>query len=209
MTVFQALDLLEVMLVTPHCFSDARGYFCETYVKPPYAAHGIAADFVQDNESLSALPGTVRGLHMQAPPFALAKLVRVLSGAVFDVAVDVRKGSLTYGRWAGGRLTAEGGEQLFVPQGFAHGFCTLVPDTRVAYKVTRFTTGRANAGSSGTTRISPSGGASRATPAAPTRTGFCHASRISKARSSIRADEAAAGGGAAEAMVKGTACVYG
>ncbi|MFG1288829.1 dTDP-4-dehydrorhamnose 3,5-epimerase [Xanthobacter versatilis] len=138
MTAFQALDLPEVILVTPRRFGDARGYFSETYVKPLYAANGIVADFVQDNESLSALPGTVRGLHMQAPPFAQAKLVRVLSGAIFDVAVDVRKGSPTYGRWAGARLTAEGGEQLFVPQGFAHGFCTLAPDTRVAYKVDAF-----------------------------------------------------------------------
>ncbi|MFG1379712.1 dTDP-4-dehydrorhamnose 3,5-epimerase [Xanthobacter autotrophicus] len=135
MMTFEPLDLPEVIRVTPRRFGDARGYFCETYVKPLYAASGIAADFVQDNESLSAVPGTVRGLHMQAPPFAQAKLVRVLSGVVFDVAVDVRKGSPTYGRWAGVRLTAERGEQLFVPQGFAHGFCTLVPDTRVAYKV--------------------------------------------------------------------------
>ncbi|MFG1351451.1 dTDP-4-dehydrorhamnose 3,5-epimerase [Xanthobacter autotrophicus] len=135
MTAFQALDLPEVILVTPRRFGDARGYFCETYVQPLYAANGVCAAFVQDNESLSALPGTVRGLHMQAPPFAQAKLVRVLSGAIFDVAVDVRKGSPTYGHWAGARLTADGGEQLFIPQGFAHGFCTLVPDTRVAYKV--------------------------------------------------------------------------
>ncbi|MFG1298765.1 dTDP-4-dehydrorhamnose 3,5-epimerase [Xanthobacter sp. V3C-3] len=135
MTAFQPLDLPEVILVTPRRFGDARGYFCETYVKPRYAANGIPADFLQDNESLSAEVGTIRGLHMQAPPFAQAKLVRVLSGAIYDVAVDVRKGSPTYGRWVGARLTAEGGEQLFVPQGFAHGFCTLAPDTRVAYKV--------------------------------------------------------------------------
>ncbi|MFG1185630.1 MULTISPECIES: dTDP-4-dehydrorhamnose 3,5-epimerase [Xanthobacter] len=135
MTAFLPLGLPDVILVQPRRFGDARGYFCETYVKPLYAANGIGADFVQDNESLSAQVGTIRGLHMQAPPFAQAKLVRVLSGAIYDVAVDVRKGSLTYGRWAGARLTAEGGEQLYIPQGFAHGFCTLAPDTRVAYKV--------------------------------------------------------------------------
>ena len=100
MTVFTKLALPEVVLVTPPRFGDARGYFCQTYVKPLYAANGIGADFVQDNESLSVTPGTVRGLHMQAPPFAQAKLVRVLAGAVFDVAVDVRKGSPTYGKWA-------------------------------------------------------------------------------------------------------------
>ena len=135
MTAFTPLALPGIMLVQPPRFGDARGYFCQTYVQPLYAANGIACDFVQDNESFSASPGTVRGLHMQAPPFAQAKLVRVLAGAIFDVAVDVRKGSPTYGHWIGTKLTDEGGEQLFVPRGFAHGFCTLAPDTRVAYKV--------------------------------------------------------------------------
>ncbi|QRG05084.1 dTDP-4-dehydrorhamnose 3,5-epimerase [Xanthobacter dioxanivorans] len=135
MTVFTPLALPDVILATPRRHGDARGYFCETYVQPLYAANGIACAFVQDNESLSALPGTVRGLHLQAPPFAQAKLVRVLSGAIFDVAVDVRAGSPTHGQWVGARLTADGGEQLFIPHGFAHGFCTLAPDTRVAYKV--------------------------------------------------------------------------
>ena len=135
MTDFTPLALPEVILVTPRRFGDGRGYFCETYVKPRFEAAGIVADFIQDNESLSATPGTVRGLHMQAPPFAQAKLVRVLKGAIFDVAVDVRKGSPTYGKWVGAKLTAEKGEQLFVPQGFAHGFATLAPDTHVAYKV--------------------------------------------------------------------------
>lgn len=135
MTTFTPLALPEVILATPRRFGDARGYFCETYVKPRYEAGGIRADFVQDNESLSEAPGTIRGLHLQAPPFAQAKLVRVLDGAIFDVAIDVRKGSASYGRWVGARLTAEGGEQLFIPQGFAHGFVTLAPGTRVAYKV--------------------------------------------------------------------------
>lgn len=124
-----------VLLVRPTRFGDARGYFVETYSRPAYAEFGIKAEFVQDNQSLSAAPGTLRGLHFQRPPFAQAKLVRVLRGAVFDVAVDLRAGSSTYGRWCGARLTAEGGEQYFVPRGFAHGFVTLEPDTEVAYKV--------------------------------------------------------------------------
>jgi dTDP-4-dehydrorhamnose 3,5-epimerase len=135
MTSFVELGIPGVVLVTPRRFGDARGYFCETYSQPVYAANGISADFLQDNESLSVTPGTVRGLHFQTPPFAQAKLVRVIRGAVYDVAVDVRKGSPTYGRAVGARLSAECGEQLFIPQGFAHAFCTLEPDTQVAYKV--------------------------------------------------------------------------
>lgn len=135
MTSFLELEIPGVVLVTPQRFGDARGYFSETYSQPIYAANGIASDFLQDNESLSVTPGTVRGLHFQAPPFAQAKLVRVLRGAVYDVAVDIRKGSPTYGRAVGARLTGERGEQLFIPQGFAHAFCTLEPDTQVAYKV--------------------------------------------------------------------------
>src|SRR5262249_36022010 len=96
---------------------------------------GVSAKFVQDNQSLSARPGTVRGLHFQAPPYAQAKLVRVLQGAVFDVAVDLRIGSTSYGKWCGINLTAAKPEQLYIPAGFAHGFLTLEPDTVVAYKV--------------------------------------------------------------------------
>lgn len=135
MTVFTRLDIPEVVLVIPPRFNDPRGYFSETYVKARFAANGIDCDFVQDNESLSEPVGTIRGLHFQAPPHAQAKLVRVVQGAVFDVAVDIRKGSPTFGRWVGATLTAEGREQLFVPHGFAHAFCTLVPDTKVLYKV--------------------------------------------------------------------------
>lgn len=135
MTAFVRLEIPEVVLVTPARFNDPRGYFSETYVKARWEANGIVADFMQDNESLSEPVGTLRGLHFQAPPFAQAKLVRVVQGEVFDVAVDLRKGSPTYGKWCGAKLTAEGREQLFIPRGFAHAFCTLVPNTKVLYKV--------------------------------------------------------------------------
>ncbi|TCT04683.1 dTDP-4-dehydrorhamnose 3,5-epimerase [Aquabacter spiritensis] len=135
MTAFARLDIPEVILVTPPRFDDPRGYFTEAYVRERYAKNGVVADFMQDNESLSEPVGTLRGLHFQAPPFAQAKLVRVVQGAIYDVAVDIRTGSPTYGKWVGATLTAEGREQLFVPRGFAHGFCTLVPNTKVLYKV--------------------------------------------------------------------------
>ncbi|MGU3496511.1 dTDP-4-dehydrorhamnose 3,5-epimerase [Xanthobacteraceae bacterium A53D] len=135
MTTFTRLALPEVVLVTPPRFQDSRGYFSETYKRSAFDAEGLDLTFVQDNESLSTAVGTIRGLHFQAPPFAQAKLVRVVSGAIFDVAVDIRKGSPTYGKWVGATLTAEGGAQLLIPHGFAHAFCTLLPDTRVLYKV--------------------------------------------------------------------------
>ena len=122
-----------VLLVRPRIFRDARGYFCETYNAARYREAGIAVDFVQDNESLSAR-GVVRGLHWQAGAHAQAKLVRVLRGAVWDVAVDIRKGSPTFGRHVAARLTAESGLQFFVPRGFAHGFAVLADDTCFAYK---------------------------------------------------------------------------
>ena len=115
--------------------SDERGYFCETYTKRHFESFGIDVEFVQDNLSYSAQSGTVRGLHFQSPPAAQAKLVRVQKGAVFDVAVDLRRGSTTYGRHAAAVLSAENWSQLFIPAGFAHGFMTLESDTVVAYKV--------------------------------------------------------------------------
>src|SRR5262245_20478432 len=130
-----ALDLPDVKLVTPRRFADSRGYFLETYSGTLFAANGIPCVFVQDNQAQSVARGTVRGLHFQAPPQAQAKLVRVVKGAIFDVAVDIRRGSPSYGRWCGATLTANGGEQLFVPHGFAHAYCTLEPDTEVLYKV--------------------------------------------------------------------------
>lgn len=135
MTTFTRLAIADVVLVQPVRHGDARGYFCETYKKPEFDAFGLDITFVQDNESLSREVGVVRGLHFQTPPMVQAKLVRAVRGAIFDVAVDIRKGSPSYGRWVAATLTAEKGEQLLVPHGFAHGFCTLEPDTIVAYKV--------------------------------------------------------------------------
>lgn len=132
---FEPLAIPAVILVRPKKFGDARGYFMETYSAEAFAAAGVDAVFIQDNQSLSAARGVVRGLHFQAPPVPQTKLVRVLKGAIFDVAVDLRRGSPSYGRWCAATLTAEGAEQLFVPRGFAHGFCTLEPGTEVAYKV--------------------------------------------------------------------------
>jgi dTDP-4-dehydrorhamnose 3,5-epimerase len=131
----RATDLPDVKVLTPRRFGDARGYFSETWNAARMAAAGLLTQFVQDNESLSARPGTLRGLHYQAPPFAQAKLVRVARGAVRDVAVDVRRGSPTYGGWIAEVLSAENGAQLLVPRGFLHGFVTLEPDTLVIYKV--------------------------------------------------------------------------
>ena len=135
MTSFTRLAIPDVVLVEPKRHGDARGYFCETYKKSAFDDFGIDITFVQDNESLSRHVGVLRGLHFQTPPFAQAKLVRAVRGAIFDVAIDIRKGSPSFGKWVSATLTAEAGEQLLVPHGFAHGFCTLEPDTLVAYKV--------------------------------------------------------------------------
>ena len=128
------MKLQDVKLVQPRRFGDHRGFFAETYSRRVYAEMGIDDEFVQDNHSLSAEAGTLRGLHFQGPPAAQAKLVRCGRGALFDVAVDIRKGSPTYGRWVGYELSSENGAQLFVPAGFAHGFVTLQPDTEIVYK---------------------------------------------------------------------------
>lgn len=134
----KSLELEGVMLFRPKKFIDARGYFIETFNTRSFAEAGAEGVFVQDNQSLTLKAGTIRGLHFQRPPEAQAKLVRVLRGSIFDVAVDLRCGSPSYGRWCAATLTGDGGEQLFVPRGFAHGFCTLEPDTEVAYKVDSF-----------------------------------------------------------------------
>lgn len=131
-----SLAIPEVRLLVPDRFADERGFFSETYSRRGLAEAGIEDEFVQDNHSLSAPVGTVRGLHYQLPPFAQAKLVRVTRGAVLDVAVDLRHGSPTFGRHVAATLSAANWSQLFVPVGFAHGFCTLEPDTELVYKVT-------------------------------------------------------------------------
>ena len=124
----------DLKLIEPARFGDHRGYFGETYSKRKYDDLGIVDEFVQDNHSLSKAVGTLRGLHFQATPSAQAKLVRCGRGAIFDVAVDIRIGSPTYGKWEGYELTAENGLQLYVPIGFAHGFVTLQPDSEIVYK---------------------------------------------------------------------------
>lgn len=131
----ESLDIPDVKLITPKRFGDARGFFMETFSAPKLAEHGIERDWVQDNHSLSARPGVLRGLHFQAPPHAQAKLVRVVKGRVWDVAVDIRVGSPTYGKWVSTELSADNDRQLFIPEGFAHGFITLDPDTEFLYKV--------------------------------------------------------------------------
>jgi dTDP-4-dehydrorhamnose 3,5-epimerase len=130
-----ALDISEVKLVEPRVFGDSRGFFSEVYNARALAEVGIDVTFCQDNHSLSRPAGTVRGLHFQAPPYAQDKLVRVPRGRVLDVAVDLRVGSPTYGQHVSAELSAEKWNQLFVPKGFAHGFCTLEDDTEVVYKV--------------------------------------------------------------------------
>lgn len=131
-------EIPAVRRIVPARFGDTRGWFAETFRVDRLAEAGIADVFVQDNQSFSAPKGTVRGLHFQTNPMAQGKLVRVLQGAIFDVAVDLRRTSPTYGRHVSATLDAAGGEQLYVPVGFAHGFCTLEPDTMVAYKVTAY-----------------------------------------------------------------------
>ena len=130
------LGLPGVYEITPARVGDRRGFFSETYNAARLAERGIDLAFVQDNHSLSKMAGVLRGLHYQLPPFAQDKLVRVVRGAIFDVAVDIRKSSPTFGSWLGLEISAEKWNQTLVPKGFAHGFVTLVPDTEVVYKVT-------------------------------------------------------------------------
>lgn len=127
--------LPDVKMLVPRRFGDARGYFSETWNAARMRDAGLEFDFVQDNESLSAEVGTLRGLHCQKPPFAQAKLVRVVQGAILDVAVDMRHGSPDFGRWIAEEISAGTGAQILVPRGFLHGFVTLAPDTLVQYKV--------------------------------------------------------------------------
>ncbi len=133
----ESLSIPEVKRITPARFGDSRGFFSETFSAPRLAAEaGIDLPFVQDNQSFSAARGTIRGLHCQVAPYVQGKLVRVIRGAIWDVAVDARQGSPTFGQWAAAELSAENWAQLWIPPGFLHGFCTLAPDTEVIYKVT-------------------------------------------------------------------------
>ena len=132
----ERLAIPEVALLTPPRFGDQRGFFSETWSQRRYDALGIPGPFVQDNHSLSSRRGTVRGLHLQVAPSVQGKLVRCVRGAIWDVAVDVRHGSPTYGQHAAAVLSAENWSQLWIPGGFLHGFCTLEPETEVIYKVT-------------------------------------------------------------------------
>ncbi len=127
-------DLPDLLILTPTRFGDERGWFSETFNAARMVAAGLTMAWVQDNHSMSARVGTLRGLHYQRPPHAQDKLVRCSRGAIFDVAVDIRQGSPTYGRWKGVELTPQNGRQMLVPKGFLHGFVTRVPDTEVQYK---------------------------------------------------------------------------
>lgn len=128
----------DLIKFSPSRSYDNRGYFEETYNKIKCSEQGIEVEFVQDNYSMSNEAGTIRGLHFQVPPFDQGKLVRCGRGAIYDVALDIRKGSPTYGKWEGHELTAENGDQLYIPSGFAHGFITLKPKSEIIYKCTNF-----------------------------------------------------------------------
>ncbi|MEQ3624493.1 MAG: dTDP-4-dehydrorhamnose 3,5-epimerase [Celeribacter sp.] len=132
--IVEQTSLPGVLVLEPARFKDARGVFSESWNRRTMARHGITVEFVQDNHSLSERAGTVRGLHFQAPPHAQAKLVRCGRGRLFDVAVDIRQGSPTYGHWVGVELSCANGRQLLIPEGFAHGFATREPDTEIIYK---------------------------------------------------------------------------
>jgi len=134
----QSTAIPDVKIVTPKRMGDHRGFFSETYNRQRFMEAGIGEEFVQDNHSLSAAVGTVRGLHFQSRPYAQTKLIRVARGRILDVAVDLRRSSPTYGRHVAVELSAQNGRQLLVPIGFAHGFCTLEPDTEILYKVSAY-----------------------------------------------------------------------
>ena len=131
-------DIAEVKIIRPVRHDDERGFFSEVFKESVFLQHGIDVHFVQDNHSLSASKGVVRGLHFQIPPFAQAKLLRVTAGSVFDVAVDIRWGCPTFGRHVAVVLSAAEWNQIFIPEGFAHGYCTLEPATEVVYKVNSY-----------------------------------------------------------------------
>ena len=131
----ERLAIPEVMLLTPKRHGDERGWLSEVYSRKAMADAGLGCEFVQDNQAYSPRRGTMRGIHLQVPPKPVAKLVRAIRGAIFDVAVDVRAGSPTFGRWVAAELTADNGQMLFVPRGFGHAYCTLTDDAEVLYKL--------------------------------------------------------------------------
>ena len=135
---FEPQTIADVVLVVPKRFGDSRGFFAETFRANLFDEHRVAGPFVQDNHAYSADAGVLRGLHFQEPPMAQAKLVRCIRGAIFDVAVDIRKSSATYGQYVSAELTAENGAQLYLPAGFAHAYLTLTTDCEVEYKVTNY-----------------------------------------------------------------------
>ena len=136
--IVKRLKIPDIIALRPDRHEDERGFFSETYNRRALADAGVEEEFVQDNHSLSVAQGTLRGLHFQAPPAAQAKLVRVVRGAIFDVAVDIRVGSPSFGQHESWELSAGNGKQIYIPKGFAHGFCTLEPDTEVIYKVSDY-----------------------------------------------------------------------
>jgi dTDP-4-dehydrorhamnose 3,5-epimerase len=135
---FTKTSLEGVILIEPAVFFDNRGFFLESYSQKEFEKNGINIQFVQDNHSRSNLAGTIRGMHYQDPPFAQSKLLRVTKGKVYDVVLDIRKNSPTFGQWGGFELSASNFQILFIPAGFAHGFATLEPETEVQYKVDNF-----------------------------------------------------------------------
>ncbi|WP_299471918.1 dTDP-4-dehydrorhamnose 3,5-epimerase [uncultured Roseibium sp.] len=136
--IVEETNLHGVFVLTPKRFGDDRGFFSESWNKRSFEKIGVATEFVQDNHSLSTTKGTVRGLHFQAPPHAQAKLVRCGRGRIFDVSVDIRRGSPTFGNWFGAELSFENGKQLFIPEGFLHGFMTLEQGSEIIYKCSDF-----------------------------------------------------------------------
>lgn len=142
----ESLDIPDVQLIRPKKFDDARGFFSEVYNANAMREVGIDIDFVQDNHSWSEAVGVLRGLHFQTPPSPQTKLVRVVRGSILDVAVDLRKGSPSYGKWVSAEISAENWTQILVPRGFAHGMLTLEPNTEVLYKVDGFYDGAADSG---------------------------------------------------------------
>lgn len=135
---FLKTKLEGVFLIKPQVFQDERGFFLESYSQKEFQKQGIEANFVQDNHSKSVKKGVLRGLHFQNPPYAQAKLVRVIKGSVYDVILDLRKNSPTFGQWEGFTLSADNFEMLYIPKGFAHGFCTLEDNTEFLYKADEF-----------------------------------------------------------------------